>query len=267
MALRASISRRSGILSGHACGALAQIQRSVASSQAPRADAGALRSSAASEPIGSPTESTESQTQRLARLPVVRDMDSSNATVREEFHWPMGKRAASRAPDTLIYGALSGAAHFPTTPIVFSWAQGQTPAHLDPELYRQSWATAEQRQQAAEYKVPGISVVQYVGPGLGFTGTTYNHTLRKATAHPGVPASLLDNVTARIGVANAAGKPLFTANFQLDYTRPVPTDSFVVMDAWITKIEGRKTFITSSIADAVSNRLLVSARSLFISAA
>ncbi|PIA19318.1 hypothetical protein COEREDRAFT_27993, partial [Coemansia reversa NRRL 1564] len=82
--------------------------------------------------------------------------------------------------------------------------------------------------------------------------------------HTGVITALLDDVTARVSLANASDKPSFTANFQLEYLHSVPTKSFVVMDAWATKVEGRKIFITSYAADPLNGQVFVRAQSLFV---
>ncbi|KAI8326172.1 hypothetical protein GQ54DRAFT_250380, partial [Martensiomyces pterosporus] len=82
--------------------------------------------------------------------------------------------------------------------------------------------------------------------------------------HPGVLAVLLDDITARTSMANAPGVMTFTANFQLEYPAPIPTGSFIVMDSWITAIEGRKVFVASRALDAESGQTVALAKSLFI---
>ncbi|KAJ2799434.1 hypothetical protein H4R20_004444 [Coemansia guatemalensis] len=144
---------------------------------------------------------------------------------------------------------------------------GSTPAHLDTDFYNKSFETADLRQQCTGLRTPGLSMVQYLGQDLGFNGITDKSSRKMETVHTGVLAALLDDVTARVSFANASGKPSFTANFQLEYLRPVPTKSFVVMDAWATKVEGRKIFITSYAADPLGGQILVRARSLFVQAA
>ncbi|KAJ2903769.1 hypothetical protein GGI21_004388 [Coemansia aciculifera] len=106
-------------------------------------------------------------------------------------------------------------------------------------------------------------MVQYLGEGLKFKSTTMANM---AAVHPGVAAALLDDITARVSFSNAPDKATFTANLQLDYLEPVRGGSFVVLDAWVTATEGRKTFVAAHLADALSGQILVRARSLFVRA-
>ncbi|KAJ2364925.1 hypothetical protein H4S02_001730 [Coemansia sp. RSA 2611] len=197
----------------------------------------------------------------LSELPLVKDMEDNAAFVREGFHWPAGKRRLIQAPSTLAYGALAGTNDLPILPLVYRWTPGNTPNHLNTHIHSASFEGAS-KPLLTGIRVPGVSMVQYLGPGLGFNGAGCNPPV-----HTGVPAALLDDVTARVSLSNTPDKPAFTANFKLEYLQPISTDTFVVLDAWITKIEGRKTFVASYLADAQSKTLLVRAQSLFVCAA
>ncbi|KAJ2443633.1 hypothetical protein IWW46_002436 [Coemansia sp. RSA 2440] len=206
-------------------------------------------------------------TAALTTLPLVEDMEANSAFVRKEFHWPIGKCRTIQAPSTLAYGALSGINDLPILPLVYQWKPGNTPTHLDTGIYNGSFQSPEQQQSISHIRVPGVSMVHYLGPNLGFNGTASRENGVPAVVHTGVPAALLDDITARVSLSNTPNKPTFTANFKLEYLQPVPTNSYVVLDAWVTKIEGRKTFISSYLADARSNKVLVHAQSLFVCAA
>ncbi|KAJ2705857.1 hypothetical protein H4R19_005074 [Coemansia spiralis] len=201
---------------------------------------------------------------RLAGLPLVRDMDASPATVREALYWPLGRSRLQHAPRTLMYGALAGPDDFPEPPHTFRWTGAGMPLHVCHTAYRSSFATPDQQQWSAGLRVPGASMVHFLGPNLGFRSASGGGPL---DAHPGVAAMVLDDVMARVSFANAPDKPAFTANLQLDYLRPLRTACAIVANAWVTGIDGRKTFISAHVADAHDGELLVQARALFVCAA
>ncbi|KAJ1662384.1 hypothetical protein IW140_005124 [Coemansia sp. RSA 1813] len=200
---------------------------------------------------------------KISALPLVHKLVNSNNVVREEFYWPIGKRRLVQAPETLAYGALSGSKDLPLSPLVFRWKSGGTPSHLNAEVYSDSFQNLSERSQWANARVPGITSVQYLGSNLSFS----NAGSCASEAHLGMPSALLDEITARVSISNTPNKPTFTANFQLEYIQPVPVDSFIELNAWVTRIEGRKAFIASYVADALSGQVLVKAKSLFVSAA
>ncbi|KAJ2384345.1 hypothetical protein GGI23_006951 [Coemansia sp. RSA 2559] len=199
---------------------------------------------------------------KISTLPLVQQLVNSNNVVREEFYWPIGKSRIVQAPETLAYGALSGSNALPLVPLVFRWKSGHAPSHLNAEVYNDSFQSTNNRQKWVNARVPGITSVQYLGSNLSFSSTG---SCAKE-AHPGVPSALLDEITARVSISNTPNKPTFTANFQLEYVQPVPVGCFVELNAWLTRIDGRKAFIASYVADALSGRVLVKAKSLFVSA-
>ncbi|KAJ2493991.1 hypothetical protein IWW37_000069 [Coemansia sp. RSA 2050] len=193
---------------------------------------------------------------RLANLGAVRDMMDGSECVREEFHWPVGMSRMFQTPETLVYGALATVDDFPLIPLVFRWRSGCAPRHLHAVAYKASFKDPAQREKSAAMLVPGLTMVQYVGEGLKFNGTAGGG--ENTTVHPGVLAALLDDITARVTFSNAPDKATFTANLQMDYMEPVRGGSFVVMDAWVTMIEGRKTFVAAYLADALTGQILSS---------
>ncbi|KAJ2663476.1 hypothetical protein IWW48_001359 [Coemansia sp. RSA 1200] len=211
------------------------------------------------------TDEQLSQKAPLARkvsdLPLVQELAQSTFVIREEFYWPLGKGRLVQAPETFVYGGLSGDNDLPLPPLVYRWKSGHTPNHLDVRTYSDSFRDASEHCRWASVRVPGVTSIHYVGPNLGFssTGSSANEV------HPGVSSALLDEITARVSFANTPDKPTFTANFNLDYVKPIPVDCVIVLDAWITRMEGRKTFIASYVADALSGQVLVKAKSLFVS--
>ncbi|KAJ2082419.1 hypothetical protein H4R24_001587 [Coemansia sp. RSA 988] len=201
------------------------------------------------------------------KLNVIRNLETSDHFIREGAHWTIGGRRPDQTAKSFIYGALANKDSFPFLPLIYRWVGASTPKHLDTNSYNNSFETADQWRQCTGLRVPGLSMVQYLGQDLGLNGISDENPNKRSTAHTGILAALLDDLTARVSFANASGKPSFTANFQLEYLHPVPTKSFVVMDAWATKVEGRKIFITSYVADPLGGQVLVRARSLFVRAA
>ncbi|KAJ2873205.1 hypothetical protein FB639_004240 [Coemansia asiatica] len=113
-------------------------------------------------------------------------------------------------------------------------------------------------KQSVQIRIPGVTIVNYLGPELGFNGLVDGIAGRLRTVHPGLPTALIDDITARACFSNMSGKPAFTANFQLEYLTPIPVERFIVMDAWVTCIERRKTFISTHLADAMTEPMLLS---------
>ncbi|KAJ2725260.1 hypothetical protein GGI07_001393 [Coemansia sp. Benny D115] len=198
---------------------------------------------------------------RVSNLPLVRGLADHPGFDRKEYNWPLGERRVRQASETLAFGALSGPGDLAIPPLVFRWKPQNIPGHINRDVYSGSFGSTEEYQQHLSMRVPGITMVQYLGKGLLFTGSL------GPVAHPGVPTALLDDITARVGFSNRPGRPIFTANFQLEYLGDLPVDGYVVADAWATRTENRKTFVASYLADAVSGQVYVRAKSLFISAA
>ncbi|KAI9504027.1 hypothetical protein GGI25_000903 [Coemansia spiralis] len=201
--------------------------------------------------------------EKISQLPIVQSLVNSKGVVREEFYWPIGKRRIAQAPETFLYGALSGSNDLPLAPLVFRWKSGCLPDHLSAEQYFGGFGKSGEEKKWLKARVPGVTSIQYIGTGLAFNGAGDNAT----TTHPGVSSALLDEITARVSISNTPDKPTFTANFKIDYIEPILAGRFVVLDAWLTGIEGRKTIIASQIADALNSQVLVRAKSLFVSAA
>ncbi|KAJ2818541.1 hypothetical protein FBU31_005830, partial [Coemansia sp. 'formosensis'] len=211
-------------------------------------------------PVDMPLEFTREHQQqvapllrRLANLEIVRDMMDGSECVREEFHWPAGMSRMIQATETLVYGALATIDDFPLVPLVFRWQSGGAPRHLNATVYSDSFKEPALREQSAVMPVPGLTMVQYLGEGLNFNSTVRSGS-DTAAVHPGVMAALLDDITARVSFSNGPDKATFTANLQTDYLAPVRGGRFVVLDAWVTMTEGRKTFVAAYLADALSGQ-------------
>ncbi|KAJ1935341.1 hypothetical protein FBU59_005417 [Linderina macrospora] len=191
------------------------------------------------------TQSHIAQTQHLADqrqgLGIVQQLLGSEKTVRTAFYWPFGKRKIAQAAETLIYGALAGPGELPLLPLIFRWKQ--IPDHI--------------AHKATEADGRGLTVVQYLGSRLNLGNGS--------AANPGILFVLLDDLTARTSLLAAPeGMTTFTANFELDYKRQIEPERFLLMDAWVTRVEGRKVFIEARAADAESGEAIVEGRALFV---
>ena len=82
--------------------------------------------------------------------------------------------------------------------------------------------------------------------------------------HGGLPAVLLDECMGRACFPRLAGKIAVTAKLDLEYKSPIPVNSFIVIRADTTEVQGRKAWVTASVEDAQDGRLLVKAKALFI---
>ncbi|KAJ1941728.1 hypothetical protein EC988_006682, partial [Linderina pennispora] len=171
-------------------------------------------------------------------LPIVQRLSSSEKTTQTPFYWPFGKRKIAQAAETLIYGGLASPEELPLLPLIFKWTQ--TPDHV-----------------ACGAGNQGLTIVQYLGSRLDLGS--------RAMANPGVLFVLLDDLTARTSLLAAPpGMTTFTASFELEFKRQEPVERFVVLDAWITGVEGRKVFVEASAVDAESGEAIVQGKALFV---
>lgn len=82
--------------------------------------------------------------------------------------------------------------------------------------------------------------------------------------HGGVSATLLDECMGRACFPLLAGRIGVTAKLELQYRNPVPANSFVLVRATTTKVEGRKAWVEGVIEDAIDGKVFVEATALFI---
>lgn len=86
--------------------------------------------------------------------------------------------------------------------------------------------------------------------------------------HGGFLATMLDEGLARCCFAALPNKVGMTANLNIDYRSPAPTETFVVLRATTTKVEGRKAWVEGRIETLVGEGqtpvVLAEASALFI---
>ncbi|KAI9804270.1 MAG: hypothetical protein M1833_007077 [Piccolia ochrophora] len=104
-----------------------------------------------------------------------------------------------------------------------------------------------------------LVAIQYLGEDLcGHPGIV----------HGGMLATLLDEGLARCCFPALPGKLGMTASLSIDYRKPAPSGSFVVLRAETTKVEGRKAWVKGRIETLVGEgeepTVLVEASALFI---
>ncbi|KAK5120588.1 hypothetical protein LTR85_006244 [Meristemomyces frigidus] len=108
-------------------------------------------------------------------------------------------------------------------------------------------------------ELPALVQFSYLGPALcGHPGIV----------HGGLLATMLDEGLARACFPALPNKVGVTANLKIDYRVPCPADSYVVLKAQTTKVEGRKAWVKGWIellgdSDAEGVKL-VEAEALFI---
>lgn len=86
--------------------------------------------------------------------------------------------------------------------------------------------------------------------------------------HGGLLATLLDEGLARCGFAALPNKIGVTASLTINYRKPAPAGSFIVLKAETTKVEGRKVWVKGRIEilgeSEEPGMVLVEAEGLFI---
>ncbi|XP_032123452.1 acyl-coenzyme A thioesterase THEM4 isoform X2 [Sapajus apella] len=80
--------------------------------------------------------------------------------------------------------------------------------------------------------------------------------------HGGAIATIVDTTTGTCAVIT--GGVVMTANLNINYKRPVPLCSVVVINCQLDKVEGRKIFISCSVQSVDEKTLYSEATSLFV---
>ncbi|KAH7155776.1 thioesterase family protein [Dactylonectria estremocensis] len=81
--------------------------------------------------------------------------------------------------------------------------------------------------------------------------------------HGGVAATLLDECMGRACFPRLPNKIAVTAKLEVDYKRPIPVNSVVIVRADTIEVEGRKASVEATMSD-LDGRDLVKAKALFI---
>lgn len=108
-------------------------------------------------------------------------------------------------------------------------------------------------------ELPSLISISHLGPSLcGHPGIV----------HGGLLATLLDEGLARACFPALPNKVGVTANLQINYRKPCPAGSYVVLRAETTKVEGRKAWVRGWIEllgeGVEEGERLVEAEALFI---
>ena len=112
--------------------------------------------------------------------------------------------------------------------------------------------------------VSGLHLQVRAGEGLTVRGdftVTDDHQGAPGLAHGGIISTAFDEV---LGALNwRLGAPAVTARLEVDFTRPVPVDTTMRIEAEVTGMQGRKIFTAARgfLADGTS---AANARALFI---
>ncbi|XP_063734088.1 acyl-coenzyme A thioesterase THEM4 isoform X2 [Eleginops maclovinus] len=81
--------------------------------------------------------------------------------------------------------------------------------------------------------------------------------------HGGAIATMIDTVTGTH--ATILSGPVMTANLNINYRRPIPLGSTVLLESSLEKKEGRKTFITCRVTSTDGSKLHTETSALFLS--
>lgn len=139
-----------------------------------------------------------------------------------------------------------------------------------PEQYRVTSLTAGTLSGPGRVEVPpyifvsnepaSLVSVSYLGANLcGHPGIV----------HGGLLATLLDEGLGRCAFISLPNHIGVTASLTINYKRPTEAEDFIVLRAWVEKIEGRKCWVKGSIermidSDVEQGPVLVEAEALFI---
>ncbi|XP_038078629.1 acyl-coenzyme A thioesterase THEM4-like isoform X2 [Patiria miniata] len=90
--------------------------------------------------------------------------------------------------------------------------------------------------------------------------------LLRGWVHAGAIATMHDSTTAVLAT-NMGAKLAFTAYIHINFMRPIPVRSPILMEAKIEKMEGKKMFLTSSLKSQDETMVYSDCRALWIDAA
>ncbi|XP_038078631.1 acyl-coenzyme A thioesterase THEM4-like isoform X2 [Patiria miniata] len=90
--------------------------------------------------------------------------------------------------------------------------------------------------------------------------------LLRGWVHAGAIATMHDSTTAVLAT-NMGTKLAFTAYIHINFMRPIPVRSPILMEAKIEKMEGKKMFLTSSLKSLDETTVYSDCRALWIDAA
>jgi len=82
--------------------------------------------------------------------------------------------------------------------------------------------------------------------------------------HGGLIAAIMDECLGLTCFHQIPSQIAMTARLEMDFRKPVPSNSMVVVQSQIESVKGRKVWVTGMMKDAVAGTLLVEARALFV---
>ena len=117
-----------------------------------------------------------------------------------------------------------------------------------PEAMRAHHLTAGALTGPGRIEVPPLMFIEKEGKG----GMTLLYLGTDICGHPGLVhggalATLLDEILARCSFAALPNKMGMTANLNINYRKPVPGGSYILIRAKTTKVEGRKVWVEGSV--------------------
>ncbi|MCJ1446858.1 MAG: hypothetical protein MMC23_007365 [Stictis urceolatum] len=139
-----------------------------------------------------------------------------------------------------------------------------------PESARDHFLTGGVLSGPGKIWVPPLAFAERNGKSM----TILYYLGEDVSGHPGVVhggllATLLDEALARCSFGALPNKVGMTANLNIDYRRPMPTDSYVVARAELERVEGRKAWVRGWLESADAGEdgervKFVEAKGLFI---
>lgn len=138
-----------------------------------------------------------------------------------------------------------------------------------PEQFRGHHLTSGLMSGPGKLVVPPITFLEKGGSSMTMLlylgGDICGHP---GIVHGGALATILDEGLARCSFQALPNKIGMTANLNINYRAPLPGDTYVVLRATTTKVEGRKAWVTGRLESLPKNgdqpTLFVEAEALFI---
>ena len=111
-----------------------------------------------------------------------------------------------------------------------------------------------------DYHIEGFKMVMNYQVAADFVGPP-------GFVHGGILATILDDAMGCVVMAAKPNRFSMTARLTTHYIKPTPLETPIVIEAWVTTFEGKKTFAQGAIYPADKQEVWVEAESLFIEVA
>jgi len=156
--------------------------------------------------------------------------------------------------DSLL--SINGLKHF------YYWMESDDHAERTIEAFsrkQRSDSFQEQQQQLIEERCKNGQKGPEARVAFNLGSNVCGH---RGIVHGGLTATLIDEVSG--ASAFSAVGPCFTANLNVDYKVPLKAESWILLRSYVTRVEGRKAWIDTTVEDPAGSVIYAKGRALFI---